>query len=82
MQERPPGFHVDLLFPDKYSDFIAEVYYEDRLVSVISQENGLNDAEIKFDSGVRGFPEKMSLKGLEETVEYAKRRLYELRKTS
>ncbi|MGQ0541624.1 MAG: hypothetical protein ACT4O9_07225 [Blastocatellia bacterium] len=82
MKELAPGFHVDLLFPDDNSDFIAEVYYKVRLVFVISQENGLNDAEVDFDEDIRGFPASMSLSGLLGAVEYARLRLSDLRKTN
>jgi len=54
MSKLPEGFSVDLSFPDEYSDFIAEVYYKDRLIFVISQEHGFQSAEIAFDRDVRG----------------------------
>ena len=72
MKELAPGFHIDLLFPDEYSDFVAEIYYKERLVIVISQENGLDNAEVEVASDVRGFPEKMSLNGLGAAIDYAK----------
>ena len=79
MGELRPGFHVDILFPDKYSNFIAEVYFRDRLVLIISHEKGSDRAEVEFDRDVRALPERMSLGGLEEAIDYAKRRLHELR---
>jgi hypothetical protein len=79
--EMDPDFHIDLLFPDEYSDFIAETYYKDRLVFVISQEKGPDNLELEFGSDVRGFPEKMSLRGLEIAINNAKQRLNDLRKS-
>ena len=75
------GFQVELLFPDEYSEFIAEVYYKDRLVFVINQEKRLDKAEIEFAADVRGFPERMSLQGLQKAIDYARKRLSELRET-
>lgn len=74
------GFRVDLLFPDEYSDFIAEIYFKDRLVLVISQERDPSELEIEFGDDVRGFPGRVPLTGLEDAIDYAKRRLFELRK--
>ena len=74
------GFHVDLIFPDEYTDFIAEIYHKDRLVFVISQESGFENAEVEFSTDVRGSPEKMSLSGLEAAIAYSKKRLFELGK--
>lgn len=80
MSERFPGFQVDILYPDEYVDFIAEIYFKERLVCIITQENGPDALEVEFDSDVRGFPERMSLGGFEEAIRHAKRRLNELRK--
>ena len=80
MVELSDGFHVDLLFPEEYSDFIAQVYNKDRLVCVISQENGLEEAEVEFAEDVRGFPEKTSLAALEAAIAHARSRLFELRR--
>ena len=73
-------FRVDLLFPDDYSDFVAEICYKDRLVLVIVQERGPDELDVEFASDVRGFPDRMPLDRLEEAISYAKRRLHELRK--
>lgn len=81
MAELPDGFRVDLLFPEEYADFIAEVYYKDRLVCVISQENGLEKAEVHFAEDVRGFPERMNLAALEAALAHANSRLFELRRS-
>lgn len=81
IQHLEPGFRVDFLFPDEYSDFIAEIYYNERLVLIISQERGLDDADVEFDSDVRGTPERMRLRGLESAITYSKQRLRELRKS-
>jgi len=56
--ELPQDFHVDLLFPDNYSDFIAEVYFKDRLVLVINQEKGPNQLDVEFGLDIRGFPDR------------------------
>ena len=79
MGELAPGFRVDLLFPDKYSNFIAKIYFRDRLLLIVSQDKGLDNAEVEFDRNVRGFPERMSLSELEEAINYARGRLHELR---
>ncbi|PYS99338.1 MAG: hypothetical protein DMF63_12025 [Acidobacteria bacterium] len=80
MGELAPGFRVDLLFPDEYSNFVAEIYFKDRLVLLVSQDKGLDSAEVEFDRDVRGLPERMSLRELEEAINYARRRQHELRR--
>ena len=60
-EELHPGFHVDLLFPDEYSAFTAEIYFKDRLVFLTSHERGLDNAEVELAPDVRGLPERMSL---------------------
>jgi len=76
--ELPQDFHIDLLFPDDHSDFIAEVYFKDRLVLVIDQEKGPNELEVEFSPDLRGLPERMPLNGLEDAIVCAKHRLREL----
>ena len=78
MQSFPSGFDIDLLFPEDYSDFIAEIYYQERLVFVISQESGPGRFDLEFDTDVRGRPPKMSLDDLQFAIEFAKLRLLEL----
>jgi hypothetical protein len=69
-------FRVDLLFPSEYSDFIAEVYFRDEFVCLILQENGLALLELKFDEKSR-LP--LPLDGFKAALEYAEKRLIELR---
>ena len=76
--ELPKDFRVDLLFPDEYSDFIAEVYYKDTFLLVISQEKGPDNPDIEFYLNPKS-PVNISLNEFESALNYAKRRLFELR---
>ena len=75
MAIRTDGFTVDLLFPDEYSDFIAELYFREDFLGVIDQEKGFDNLEIEFDPVIADM--KFPLDGLSEAIEHAKRRLWE-----
>lgn len=76
MEKLQGEFRVDLLYPDEYNDFIAEIYYKDRFLCLISQENGFEDLEMEcFSTDV-----KFRLSEFEVAILYAKQRLFDLRK--
>lgn len=77
----PQGFQVDIGFPDEFSDFIAEIGYEGTFICLISQERGPDKPDITFNDPSMNIKEvKFGLHEFQETVTYALRRLYELRK--
>ena len=75
------GFRIDLLYPDEYKDFIAEIYYDDKFLCLISQENGVENREMEFDSDMGQIKVKFALSDFQDAIKYAIRRLNDLRKT-
>ncbi|QQS40239.1 MAG: hypothetical protein IPM63_12845 [Acidobacteriota bacterium] len=79
------GFHVDLLFPDEYENFIAEIYFNKDIVCILSQDTGYESIDIEFPSEKLGLFQRrrhehsFKLKGFEEALAYAKQRLWDLR---
>ena len=49
------GFHVDILFPDEYEDFIAEIYFNKSIVCILSQDTGHESIDIEFPSESRAY---------------------------
>jgi hypothetical protein len=80
MDELNSNWQLTLLFPDEFSDFIAEIYYQNEFVCLISQENGCNQLDIEIASKPNGESWKFSLSDFEQAIEKAKQRLWDLRK--
>lgn len=80
-KEVPQGFQVDIGFPDEFSHFVAEIGYEGTFICLISQERGPDNPDITFnDPSMNVKQMKFGLQEFQETLTYALRRLYELRK--
>jgi|LakMenEpi03Aug12_release.lakeMendotaPanAssembly.Ray.scaffolds.fasta_scaffold3388403_1 hypothetical protein len=73
-------FRVSVGDDDLHEDLTAEIYFDEKFVALVSQENGLEKAEVELqrcpDSDVWSFPLDAFLKVLEQ----AKHRLWELRR--
>jgi hypothetical protein len=82
MNEFTEGFRVDLLYPDEYSDFIAEIYFDNKFICLISQESGPESLEISFNKYPLQGELSVPLNGFKEALVRGVKRLYELRKTS
>jgi hypothetical protein len=72
------NWRLVLLFPDEFTDFIAEIYYQDNFVCLISQENGYEKLDIEIHSNLIGDAWKFNLADFELAVEKAKQRLWDL----
>lgn len=81
MSELNKAFRVDILFPDKFQDMIAEIYYQNEFICLVSQEKGFNFLDIEIVRNSKDTHWKFNLADFETAIEYAKRRLWELRKT-
>lgn len=69
-------FAVNLMFPDEYQDFIAEICYGSECLCIIHQELGPQQYSIEFGNAVKHPP----LDGFLDAVESAKQGLYRMRK--
>ena len=72
-------FKITICSDQEYKELIAEVYFLENIVAIIDQEDGFNNLRISI------FPNKIenwNFLFLEfmEALEYAKKRLWELRK--
>ncbi|HEX8279706.1 MAG TPA: hypothetical protein VF540_13470 [Segetibacter sp.] len=81
MVELDENWRVVLLFPDEFNDFIAEIYYQDVFLCMISQESGYDQLDIEIASKPNGEDWNFKLSDFEKAVERAKQRLWDLRKT-
>ncbi len=76
------GLQVDVLFPDEFTDMIAEISYEHRFVCRITQELGFEDLRIEIMNNELSYKWEFSYSDFCEAIEYAKQRLWELRRVS
>jgi hypothetical protein len=76
------NFRIDIVGDLEYEDLIADVYFNDQIVAVITQESGYENMEIEI------YPPKIQkfwlfkMSEFESAIQYAKKRLWELRKIS
>lgn len=77
----PNEFELDLLFPDEYSDFIAEICYRGQFICLISQEKGYDHLQIEFDGEYLKSKITLPLDEFIDAIAFAKKRLWELRKS-
>ena len=81
MSQVNPNFRVDILFPDEYQEMIAEVYFQDEFVCLITQEDGSESTDIEIGSAQTNKSFKFRLAEFEDALAFAKKRLWELRET-
>lgn len=74
------GFDIDIMFPDEYSDFIAEITYKKHYICTIVQERGPGQFDISFGPIPDPLRLTFKLSEFQEVLEYAKKRLHDLRK--
>lgn len=73
-------FRISIGDDGLHDDLTAEIYFDEKFIALISQENGLKQAEIELhrppDSDTWSFPLDKFL----QVLERAKHRLWELRR--
>ncbi|MFN9367619.1 MAG: hypothetical protein ACK6CT_02470 [Planctomycetia bacterium] len=73
-------FRISVGDDDLHEDLTAEIYFDEKFLALVSQENGLERAQVELqrcpDSDAWSFPLDAFLKVLEQ----AKHRLWELRR--
>jgi hypothetical protein len=74
-------FRIDVLFPDEYQDFIAEIYFRQTFICLISQEHGFDNLEIEFNKYPVQETVIMPLDDFRRAMDHAIQRLFDLRKT-
>lgn len=82
MNDLGKDFRVDILFPDEFQDMIAEIYFQDKFLGLVSQEEGFNSIDIEIICNSKNENWKFKLADFEIAIAYAKKRLWELRKNN
>jgi hypothetical protein len=67
-------FDINLMFPDEYRDFIAEIVYKSEWVCNVTQEEGPLNFNIELGNCSKPF----SLEGFTRALEHAQSRLRDL----
>ena len=75
-------FRVDISSDLEYEDLVADIYFEDQIVAILTQELGFENMEIKIYPSKKQERWIFRFSEFEEVIQYAKRRLWELRKSS
>ena len=65
---------------EEYDDLIAEISFQGEFLALLSQENGYEKIDIQLYSRKDNMPWKFKLKDLQNAIEEATKRLWELRK--
>lgn len=82
MGEINRDFRVDILFPNEFQDMIAEIYFRNEFLCLISQDEGYDSIDVEIVNKSKDANWKFKLADFEEAIVYAKKRLWELRKTA
>jgi len=76
-----PRFRIVVGSDPDHEDLVGEIYFDDEIVSVLSQESGIDRIEVEFVPRADGKPWIFRLVEFEETLAAVKQRLSELRRT-
>jgi hypothetical protein len=49
-----PRFRITIGSERDYDDLVGDIYFDDCIVCVVTQEGGLDDAQVEFFSGASG----------------------------
>ena len=75
-------FKITVCSDPDHEDLIAEIYFDDEFVGLVSQEQGYESLDLELHPLKSGEPHRFKLKEFEAAVEKAKARLWELRRVS
>lgn len=82
-QSTEQDFELRVAFDEDggYEDMVAELYYKDEFLCLMSQEQGLGSLDVQLHPRSDGQPWQFKLAQLEGAIGRAKQRLWELRRT-
>ena len=75
-------FRVDIVGDIEFKDLVADIYYEDRCLAMLSQEHGFDELEIEIYPPQDNKKWNFNYYEFEKVLNYAKQRLWELRKST
>jgi hypothetical protein len=65
----------------EYEDLVGDLYFDDRIVCVLTQEGGFDAMQIQLHGPAEGGTWTFSLSDFEEALGALKKRMWELRRT-
>ncbi len=76
-----PRFRITVGSEPDYDNLVGDLYFDDSIVCVITQEGGMEAAQIKLFKPPQGVDWEFALRDFEEALAALKHRLWELRRT-
>ena len=76
-----PRFRITVGSEPEYDDLVGDLYFDDQIVCVLTQEDGFDAMDMKLSSGPDCTPRSFRLKDFEEALAALKQRMWELRRT-
>lgn len=73
-------FRIDIVGDLDYEDLIAEIYFENQILAVLTQELGFAQMQIELYPPLNQKFWLFKMSEYEEVIQYAKKRLWDLRK--
>ena len=73
-------FEIVVCSDPDYEDLVAEVSYQGEFLFLVSQDQGLDEAEIEVHARGDTLPWRLRLGELEQVLEAVKSRLFDLRR--
>ena len=74
------NFRVDISGDLDYEDLVADIYFKDQFVAMLSQEKGFENLEIEIHLPKNQEKWLFKFSEFENALQYAKQRLWDLRK--
>ncbi len=75
-------FRIDIVGDLEYDDLIADIYFDNQFVAMLTQKNGFENMEIEIHPSTTSECWQFKLSEFEVAIQHAKKRLWELRKIS
>lgn len=76
-----PGFRFTVGSDTDYEDLVGDLYFNDHIVCVLTQERGFEAMQIRLHAPPHGSVWSFSLADFEEALAALKQRMWELRRT-
>jgi hypothetical protein len=75
-----PRFRITVGSEPEYDDLVGDLYFDDSIVCVLTQEAGLDAAQVEFFPPPGGGIWKFALRDFEEALAALKSRMWKLRR--
>jgi hypothetical protein len=76
-----PSFRIVVGSDPDHEDLVGEIYFDDQIVCVLTQESGIANMDIEIFPRPDGTPWMFKLAEIEEALAAVKKRLWGLRRT-